>query len=115
MPHRSARLALVTGANRGIGFEVCRQLAARGFAVLLTARDLGKAKAAATKLNGAGHVEPSALDVADAESIRNAAAEVAGRYGYLDVLVNNAAIHYDTWETVESADVDGTVMEAITT
>ena len=115
MADRTARLALVTGANRGIGLEVCRQLAAREFAVLLTARDPRKAKAAATELNGGGRVEPMALDVADVKSIHKAAAEVAARYGYLDVLINNAAIHYDTWETVESADVDGTVTEAIGT
>ena len=113
--HKSVRVALVTGANRGIGFEVCRQLAERNFAVLLTARDAAKAETAARKLSGTGTVEPLALDVADARSIEKAAAEVASRYGYLDVLVNNAGINYDTWETVENADIDGTVMETIAT
>lgn len=108
-------LALVTGANRGIGFEVCRQLAKRGFVVLLTARDGAKARAAADELSSAGRVESLVLDVADAASIARAAADVTDRYGYLDVLINNAAIHYDTWETAGNADIDGTVMEAITT
>jgi NAD(P)-dependent dehydrogenase (short-subunit alcohol dehydrogenase family) len=115
MPDRSAGLVLITGANRGIGFEVCRQLAAHGFVVLLTARDPRKARTAASKLNRVGRVEPLVLDVADAESIQKAAAEVASRYSCLDVLINNAAVHYDTWETVESAAIDGTVTEAIRT
>jgi NAD(P)-dependent dehydrogenase (short-subunit alcohol dehydrogenase family) len=111
----SVRIALVTGANRGIGVEVCRQLAERNFTVLLTARNAEKAKNAAKKLSKFGTVEPVVLDVADAASIQNAAAEVANRYEYLNVLVNNAAINYDTWETVENADINGTVVEAITT
>jgi NAD(P)-dependent dehydrogenase (short-subunit alcohol dehydrogenase family) len=108
-------IALVTGGNRGIGFEVCRQLAERDFVVLLTARDAAKARGAAKKLGNFGTVEPLALDVADTASIPKAAAEVVSRYGYLDVLVNNAGINYDTWETVEHADINGTVMETITT
>ena len=111
----SPPVALVTGANRGIGLEVCRQLAARGFVVLLTARDADKAKTAARKLDRVGTVEPLPLDVADANIINEAAAEVASRYGRLDVLINNAGINYDTWQTVENADINGTVMETITT
>src|SRR5579884_241755 len=111
----SERVALVTGASRGIGLEVCRQMAERGFVVLLTARDAAKANSAAKKLGKVGGVESLVLDVANASSIKKAAAEVASRYGYLDVLVNNAGINYDTWETVENADISGTVMETITT
>jgi NAD(P)-dependent dehydrogenase (short-subunit alcohol dehydrogenase family) len=105
----------VTGANRGIGFEVCRQLADKDFVVLLTARDAAKAKAAADKLKSAGVIEPVVLDVGDASSIKHAAAEVERRYGRLDVLINNASINYDTWETAEKADIDGTVMETVAT
>lgn len=111
----SPRVALVTGANRGIGLEVCRQLAERDFVVLLTARDATKATIAAKKLGKVGRVEPLALDVANAPSIKKTAAEVASRYGYLDVLVNNAGVNYDTWETVANADINGTVSETITT
>ena len=110
-----ARIALVTGGNRGIGFEVCRQLAQREFTVLLTARDGAKAETAAKELGSAGIIEPLVLDVADEHSIKNAAAEVAPRHGHLDVLINNAGINYDTWETVENADINGTVMDTITT
>src|SRR5436190_20567271 len=108
-------IALVTGGNRGIGFEVCRQLAERGFTVLLTARDADKARAAAARIKATGHVEPLALDVSDRRSIERAAAEASKRHDHLDVLVNNAGINYDTWETAESADIDGTVMETIRT
>lgn len=115
MSDKAVRVALVTGANRGIGFEVCRQLATDGFLVLLTARDARKAKAAADALSRAGRVEPLVLDVADANSIAKAAAEVARRHGQLDTLINNAGINYDTWEAAENADINGTVMETITT
>ena len=114
-PDGSVRVALVTGANRGIGFEVCRQLASRGFIVLLTARDAEKSQSAANRLVSVGQVEPLVLDVVDQGSIKNAANEVATRYGYLDVLVNNAGINYDSWETAENADINGTVMQTITT
>jgi len=115
MPKTPTKIALVTGGNRGIGFEVCRQLAARGFAVLLTARDAGKSRAAAAKLKSVGRVEPVVLDVANASSIKKAVAEVSSRYDSLDVLINNAGINYDTWETVENAEIDGTVIETIRT
>jgi NAD(P)-dependent dehydrogenase (short-subunit alcohol dehydrogenase family) len=115
MSDTSARIALVTGASRGIGFEVCRQLASRGFVVLLTARHAVKAQTAAKKLAKVGTVEPLPLDVAEARSIQNAAAEVTSRYVCLDVLINNAGINYDTWETVVNADINGTVIETITT
>jgi NAD(P)-dependent dehydrogenase (short-subunit alcohol dehydrogenase family) len=104
----SVRVALVTGANRGIGYEVCRQLAEKDFVVLLTARDAAKAKAAADKLKSAGVIEPLVLDVGDVSSIKEATAEVERRYGRLDALINNAGINYDTWETAEKADIDGT-------
>lgn len=108
-------LALVTGANRGIGLEVCRQLAMRGCLVLLSAREAAKARTAAKSLADAGRVEPLVLDVADPSSIKQATAEVASTYGRLDILINNAGINYDTWETVENADIAGTVIETITT
>jgi NAD(P)-dependent dehydrogenase (short-subunit alcohol dehydrogenase family) len=115
MADRSAGIALVTGGNRGIGFEVCRQLAERGFTVVLTARDADKARAAAAKIKNAGHVEPAVLDVYNARSIERAAADISSRYDHLDILINNAGINYDTWETAENADIEGTVMETITT
>jgi len=90
-------VALVTGANRGIGREVARQLAQRGYDVLLSARDANKAAAAASELaqeTGAS-VTPLTLDVADPHSIAAAAERVRSGPGRLDVLVNNAGIGSD--------------------
>jgi NAD(P)-dependent dehydrogenase (short-subunit alcohol dehydrogenase family) len=109
------RVALVTGANRGIGFEVCRQLAERNFVVILTARDATKARAAALELADLGTIEPLQMDVTDTDGIKKAAAEVAKRYSSLDVLVNNAGVNYGSSETVENSDIDGTVVQTITT
>src|SRR6478672_2437915 len=86
------RTALVTGANRGIGLEVCRQLAARGLRVILTGRDRAMAAAAAAGLRGGGDVVAATLDVTDPRSVRTLAADLSDRGIHVDVLVNNAAI-----------------------
>lgn len=82
----------MTGANRGIGLEVCRQLAARSLRVVLTARDRKKAEAAARALGETGDVLAIQLDVTDGQSILRAAEEAERRAGHVDVVVNNAAI-----------------------
>ncbi|HLW48319.1 MAG TPA: SDR family oxidoreductase [bacterium] len=108
-------IALVTGANRGIGLEVCRQLGERGYTVILTARGEAKVRAAAEPLRRAGievHVRP--LDVSDDRSVTEAAAAVERDVGRLDVLVNNAGILYDTWQRAATADL-GVVREAFET
>ena len=99
------RVVLVTGANRGIGRELARQLALRGDTVVLTARDLAKAEQAAAALPGHGHLLAKRLDVTDPASVEQVAADLDRRYGRLDVLVNNAAIHYDTWQRASTADL----------
>jgi NAD(P)-dependent dehydrogenase (short-subunit alcohol dehydrogenase family) len=96
-------VAVVTGGNRGIGLEVCRQLADLGYDVVLGSRDLGKGERAAARLGGP--VQACQLDVADDASVRAAAAWVADRYGRCDALVNNAAILYDTWARASNADL----------
>jgi NAD(P)-dependent dehydrogenase (short-subunit alcohol dehydrogenase family) len=106
-------IALVTGANRGIGLEVVRQLAQRGFTTVLGSRDLEKGRAAAEALVGVG-VDPRRLDVADPDSVRELASGLEDDYGRLDVLVNNAGIHYDPWESGLQADLD-VVHEALET
>jgi NAD(P)-dependent dehydrogenase (short-subunit alcohol dehydrogenase family) len=90
-------VALVTGANRGIGREVARQLAQAGYRVLLSARDPEKARTAAEEIarSTGGEVTPLRLDVADPRSIEQAAAEVGETPGRLDVLVNNAGVGTD--------------------
>ena len=87
------RVALVTGANRGMGLEIVRQLSRLGLIAVLAARDLEKGKVAAATLAAEEYDVPIvALDVTDADSIRAAVAEVRGLFGRIDVLVNNAAI-----------------------
>jgi NAD(P)-dependent dehydrogenase (short-subunit alcohol dehydrogenase family) len=109
----TAGIALVSGANRGIGLEVVRQLAQRGFTAVLGSRDLEKGRAAAEGLGGLD-VDPRRLDVADPGSVRELASELEDAYGRLDVLVNNAATLYDTWQTGVDADLD-VVHEALET
>src|SRR5256714_6051957 len=87
------RIALVTGGNRGIGLETCRQLAKLGIRVLLGSRDPAKGVAAAKQLQEAGlTVEPRQLDVANVQSIRECMNWVRRDLGRLDMLVNNAGI-----------------------
>jgi NAD(P)-dependent dehydrogenase (short-subunit alcohol dehydrogenase family) len=95
-------ISLVTGGNRGIGREVARQLAGLGHTVVLTARSADAARSAAS----AAGAEALTLDVADAASVTQAARWVGQRHGKLDVLVNNAAINYDTWQDAITADLD---------
>ncbi len=102
-----ARYALVTGANRGIGLEVCRQLAQGGFVVALGARDQQKGERAAALLANEGlPVQFQQLDVGDQPSINAAQQAIEEQWGRLDVLVNNAAILYDTWQRALNADLD---------
>ncbi len=87
------RIALVTGGNRGIGLEICRQLAKLGIRVLLGSRDSAKGAAAAGELNAAKlPVEARELDVADDQSILGCMDWIRRDVGRLDILVNNAGI-----------------------
>jgi len=87
------RIALVTGGNRGIGLEVCRQLAQHDLRVVLTARDASAAASAAEDLRSDGFdVVDAVMDVTNQESVHACAEDVATRVGEVDVLINNAAI-----------------------
>lgn len=100
----SRGIVLVTGGNRGIGKEVCRQLAQKGYTVLLTARSMQKAQGAVDDL-GLGGLHAMVLDVSDPDSIHRLQKQVSRQFGRLDVLINNAAINYDTWQRAISADL----------
>jgi NAD(P)-dependent dehydrogenase (short-subunit alcohol dehydrogenase family) len=100
-------VAAVTGANRGIGLEVVRQLARDGYLAILGARDADRGVAAAESLRAEGlDVEPRQLDVSDPDSVAAFGAAVERDHDRLDVLVNNAAIDYDTWQRGVDADLD---------
>jgi len=87
------KIALITGANKGIGYEVARQLGAQGYTVLVAARNPKLGTAAANKLrDGGAEAHFMELDVLRPETITRAADAVRKEYGHLDVLVNNAGI-----------------------
>ena len=109
------RIVVITGANRGIGLELARQLAAAGDTVVLGSRDPAKGAAAAAGLKHQGlDVDPRPLDVTDPAGLADLAAGVERDHGRVDVLVNNAAIHYDTWQRASTADL-AVVGEALDT
>ena len=110
------KIALVTGDNRGIGYETCRQLAQLGLTVLLSARNFTKGKSAAYQLNEKEGLDVMLyqLDVSNQKSICSIAKEIEERFGRLDVLVNNAAIIYDSWQNAVDADLR-VVNNALTT
>lgn len=96
----NARIALVTGANQGIGLQIATDLAASGLTVLLASRNLDRGKSAAQTI--AGDVHPIQLDVTDEASIRAAVAQVEQQFGRLDILINNAAISRANGQDVET-------------
>ena len=94
------KIALITGANRGIGLETARQLGKLGMTILLGARDLAKAEKAAEELRREKmEVRPIAIDVAASASIAAAAAMVETEFGRLDILINNAGVMVDSYDT----------------
>ena len=88
------KIAVVTGGNRGIGQEICRQLVGRGLRVVLTARDGEKARRAAGRLGG--DAVPFELDVTAADGARRLVEFLEGEMGGVDVLVNNAGVFLDS-------------------
>jgi NAD(P)-dependent dehydrogenase (short-subunit alcohol dehydrogenase family) len=98
------QVAVVTGANRGIGREVCRQLADAGYTTVLGARDPGKGERAARELDHP-NVVAHQLDVSDDASVAAFAEWLGDEHGRCDVLVNNAAVDYDTDQRAATADL----------
>src|SRR5690349_16446402 len=107
-----ALVVVVTGGNRGLGREVARQCAARGDRVVVGSRDPAAGRRVAEEI---GHgVAPVALDVTDPGGLAAAAEEVERSVGRVDVLVNNAAVHYDTGQDAVDLDL-AVVREALET
>src|ERR1700744_1897549 len=101
------KVALVTGANKGIGYETIRQLAPLGYTVLLAARDPAKGEPAAEKLRKEGHdVRFLKLEVTSDTDRKAAAKFIADTYGKLDVLVNNAGVLEHGYTTPSTVPVD---------
>ncbi|MDQ3923521.1 MAG: SDR family oxidoreductase [Actinomycetota bacterium] len=104
------RVALVSGANRGIGREIVRQLAEMGITTILGSRDEEKGRTAAEGMNG--NVVVKRLDVIDEDSVDRLASFVEDEFGRLDILVNNAGIANDSGQRGVDADL-GSVREAL--
>ena len=88
------RIAVVTGANKGIGFEIAKQLASNGVSVILTARDVKRGTEAVEKLKAAGYTDLifQQLDVMDPTSISSLAKFIKTEFGKLDILVLNPTL-----------------------
>jgi NAD(P)-dependent dehydrogenase (short-subunit alcohol dehydrogenase family) len=103
----TTKIALITGANRGIGFETCRQLAQRDLHVILTSRDPAKGQAAAETLRGEGHqLSYHQLDVTNLDQVATIREFVEHEFGRLDVLVNNAGVYLDEGVSVFDVSLD---------
>jgi NAD(P)-dependent dehydrogenase (short-subunit alcohol dehydrogenase family) len=102
VPGQHGRLAVVTGANTGLGFETAQVLAARGASVVLAVRDTEKGKRAAARIAGTApgaEVTVQHLDLASLDSVRAAAAELRARHPGIDLLINNAGVMFPPKET----------------
>jgi NAD(P)-dependent dehydrogenase (short-subunit alcohol dehydrogenase family) len=96
MSEQAKKVALITGANKGLGFETARQLGASGITVLIGARDDAKGEAAAAKLKSEGiDARAIKLDVANPTDVKAAAKKIEKEFGVLDILVNNAGVTFE--------------------
>ncbi len=104
---KNSKIALVTGANRGIGLEICRQLLALDHHVIVTSRDEAKGLEAVKNLSHeSDKISYHSLDVGSDTSVRDIQNYVTNEFGTLDILINNAGINYDTWQTAAEADLE---------
>jgi len=102
----SNKIALVTGANRGIGFAIAKGLLQKGLTVIATSRSEESGKIATEQLASYGRVRYFQLDVTNLESINACADFITASFGKLDILINNAGINYDTWQSVVNAKLE---------
>lgn len=102
----SNKVALITGANQGIGYATAELLLQNGVTVIITSRDENKGLEAKEKLSSYENCHFCQLDVTDNSSIQKAKEYVENKFARLDILVNNAAINYDTWHNASDANLD---------
>jgi len=107
------KTALVTGANKGIGFETARQLAQQGFTVWIGSRDRGRGEAAVEQLRPDGDVRLVVLDVTAPPSVEAAAAQIGRETGALDALVNNAGVAIGDGEGLPTATRSDTIQRTL--
>lgn len=112
----SAPISLITGANKGIGFETARQLGQLGHTVLLGARDAARGEAAVATLRNEGlNAHFIALDVNDEASIQAAAQAVESQFGHVDALINNAGVNYEAFGTPAASPSRETLQKTLDT
>src|SRR5215472_11499338 len=106
VPGQHGRVAVVTGANTGLGFETAQALAARGASVVLAVRDIEKGKRAAARIAGAApgaNVMVQPLDLTSLDSIRAAAGELRAKHPRIDLLINNAGVMFTPKQATRDA------------
>lgn len=99
VPSQKGRVAVITGANTGLGFDTAKVLAERGATVVLAVRDVEKGKQAAARLGADADVTVQELDLGSLDSVRAAAADLHGTLPKIDLLVNNAGVMYPPRQT----------------
>ena len=103
----SDKVALVTGSNRGIGLECVKQLGQKGYQTILTSRKKEDGERSLTSLSSdSSTVHYQSLDVSDDSSVAKLKKDISERFGRLDILINNAGINYDSWQSALEADLD---------
>jgi NAD(P)-dependent dehydrogenase (short-subunit alcohol dehydrogenase family) len=100
------KIALVTGSNRGIGLATVKELLKKSYKVILTSRKEADGQKAKTQLEKYGDVLYHQLDVSDTQSITAIKNYVLDELGQLDILINNAGINYDTWQSASNANLE---------
>ena len=99
-----AKIALVTGGNRGIGFQIVSQLCHAGVTTMFTSQNPHDGQAALSKLAPFSHLlDYHPLDVSDNNSVKLIAEYILKKYKQLDILINNAGVNYDTWHRASSS------------